>query len=321
MSEFDPNAPAEEGAGLFGLSQDEATAAIHVIPIPFEATTSYGKGTSKGPVAIFEASHQVDLFDVDTGRPYEEGMVMLPADPEILELDACARGAEVDVVNDCGERLNAIVRAAAARSMDAGKIVGVVGGDHATPFGAIVEAASRQPGMGILHIDAHHDLRVAYEGYTWSHASIMHNVLAHAPDVAKLVQVGIRDFCEQERDAAQASGGRIVTFYDAEIARARFEGMTFADVVRPIVHALPERVWVSFDIDGLDPKLCPNTGTPVPGGLDFNEAVYLLREVVASGRKIIGFDLSEVAPGDDEWDANVGARILYKLCGFALASR
>jgi agmatinase len=87
---------------------------------------------------------------------------------------------------------------------------------------------------------------------------------------------------------------------------------------------LPPRVWVSFDIDGLDPALCPNTGTPVPGGLSFAEAVGLLRLLTASGRKVVGFDLSEVAPGPDgrsRWDANVGARVLYKLIGFALMSQ
>jgi agmatinase len=137
--------------------------------------------------------------------------------------------------------------------------------------------------------------------------------------VKKLVQVGIRDFCEDERDFTEASHGRIKVFYDRDIAAAGFEGIPFKRTVDEILQALPQDVYVSFDIDGLDPLLCPHTGTPVPGGLSFHQAVYLLGAVVRSGRRLVGFDLNEVAPGPegDEWDGNVAARLLYKLCGFA----
>ena len=325
----DPSAAARTGSGLFGLDSTPEDADVHILPVPFEATTSYGGGASKAPQAILRASHQLDLFDFDTGRPYESGIVMLEESDEILRLDAMARealdgdGGEaeiLDIVNGASTRLNELVRQATTESLEQGKLVGVLGGDHSTPFGYMAALAERHPGCGILQIDAHHDLREAYEGYTWSHASIMYNVATLLPNVARIVQVGVRDFCEEESEMVAASDRRIICYYDQELRRARYSGVPFDDVAKTIVAQLPDEVYVSFDIDGLDPKLCPNTGTPVPGGLEFDEAVQLLRLIVESGKRIIGFDLSEVSPGDGggEWDANVGARILYKLIGFAL---
>jgi agmatinase len=342
MTAFDPNAPALPGSGIYGLPSQPEDALVHLIPVPFEATTSYRGGTSGGPAAILEASRQVDLFDLDCGRPYEAGIVMLPASPRIRALNRRAKAAAQEViarggdvsgsrrlagrlaeVNAASAEVNAIVARAAAKALDQGRLVGVVGGDHAAPFGAIAEIARRHPGMGILHVDAHCDLRPAYEGFTWSHASIMRNVADRIDAVLKIVQVGIRDASAEELGYAVASRGRIVVHSDGAIARGLLEGRSFAAAARDIVADLPSEVYVSFDVDGLDPALCPHTGTPVPGGLSFQQAVLLLETLVTSGRRIVGFDLCEVAPGQDgdEWDANVGARILYKLVGFALASQ
>jgi agmatinase len=200
-----------------------------------------------------------------------------------------------------------------------GKLVGVIGGDHSTPFGCIRAVAEQHPGLGVLHLDAHADLRDAYEGFTWSHASIMFNVVQRVPQVAKLVQVGIRDFGEAEHAVIQGSSGRIHTFFDARLARARLDGMPWREMVDAIVAELPREVYLSWDIDGLDPTLCPHTGTPVPGGLTFHQAVGLLEGLARAGKRIVGFDVNEVAPGpDDEWDGNVGARLLYKMIGWAL---
>jgi agmatinase len=220
------------------------------------------------------------------------------------------------------EKMNAWVRATVELFLERGKIVGTIGGDHSVSFGAIEAHARRFPGLGILHVDAHADLRHAYEGFTWSHASIMDNVVERIPQVSRLVQVGIRDLCEEEHDRIAASGGRIRTFFDAELAEARFAGETWGQQVLRIVEALPRDVYVSFDIDGLDPTLCPHTGTKVPGGLSFQMATGLLAAVVRGGRRIVGFDLTEVVPAGDgtEWDENVAARLLYKLIGWTLRS-
>jgi agmatinase len=341
-TDFDPNAAAPPDSGIFGLPSSPASARVHLVPVPFEATTSYGGGTARGPAAILAASRQVDLFDLDCGRTYEAGIVMLPEARRIQELNHRAKKAaqavikaggvigndgalrsKLDEVNRASEEVNRIVARATMEALDAGKLVGVVGGDHAAPFGAIETLAARHPGMGILHVDAHCDLRPAYEGFTWSHASIMRNVHDRIAGVSKIVQVAIRDASEEEMALVEASRSRLEVHADTDLARAALEGRSFAASAKKIVAALPDEVWVSFDIDGLEPAFCPHTGTPVPGGLTFREAVFLLDTLARSGRRIVGFDLCEVAPGPDgdEWDANVGARILYKLIGFALKSR
>ncbi|ACG72497.1 Arginase/agmatinase/formiminoglutamase [Anaeromyxobacter sp. K] len=339
---FDPSAAAQPGSGVFGLPHSERDAGVVLVPVPFEATTSYGGGTSRGPEAILDASRQVDLFDVETGRPYEAGIHMLPVPEEIARLDREARAAAEPVIDAgglvpgrqdlaravaevdeaCG-RVNAWVEERVAGLLARGKTVGLVGGDHSTALGAIAAHARRHPGMGLLHVDAHADLRVAFEGFTYSHASVIYNAAERLPELSRIVQVGLRDLSEEEHAYAAASGGRIVQHHDAPLARARFEGEPWAAQVRRIVEPLPREVYVSFDVDGLDPTLCPHTGTPVPGGLSFQEAAYLIGAVVRSGRRIVGFDLVEVSPGPDggDWDGNVGARLLYKLIGWALAGR
>ena len=336
---FDPNAAAAPGSGIYGLCDAAADARVVLVPVPWEVTTSYRAGTAGGPRAILEASRQVDLFDVDSGMPYRAGIAMLDESPDVRAWNREGRAlaeriiatggdlggdpalaAALERVNALGGQLNEWVRTEAGAWLDAGKLVGVVGGDHSTPLGLIAALAARHPGLGILHVDAHADLRRAYEGFTWSHASIMYNVLEHVPGVERLVQVGIRDLCEAELEVIHASAGRVCTFFDDELAARRFCGESWSSQCESIVEALPELVYLSFDIDGLDPSHCPATGTPVPGGLSFQQAAFLIAQVVRSGRTLVGFDLNEVAPGADEWDACVGARLLYKMIGWTLRS-
>jgi agmatinase len=342
MTHFDPNAASMEGSGIYGLPSTLDDSLVVIIPVPFEATTSYGGGTADGPAAILEASRQVDLYDYGTGRPYESGIFMLPESKEIRDCNDKAKRLAVPIikkggdvsnsqrlqnnlnkVNQYGARVNEIVYNLARDLIGREKVVGAVGGDHAAPYGAIEAHAEAYPGLGILHLDAHCDLREAYEGFVWSHASIMYNVMTKLPRVGKLVQVGIRDFSEGEIEMARRSRGRIVTHFDEALTVRKFDGIPWARIVDGIIKDLPEQVYLSFDIDGLDPVLCPSTGTPVPGGLSFQETVALIAGVVRSGRRIVGFDLNEVAPGRDgnEWDANVGARLLYKMIGYTLLSR
>jgi agmatinase len=337
---FDPSAAAQPGSGVFGLPHSEREARVVLVPVPFEATTSYGGGAARGPEAILAASRQVDLYDVETGRPYEAGIHMLPIPGHIAALDEAARDAAAPViaaggienggpelaaaaarVNAASAEVNAWVEREVARLLAAGKRVGVVGGDHSVAFGSIAAHARAFPGMGLLHLDAHADLRRAFEGFEHSHASILFNAMERLPGVARLVQVGIRDVSEEELAYVEASRGRIVTHHDALLAAARFEGETWAAQVRRIVEPLPRDVYLTFDVDGLDPTLCPHTGTPVPGGLSFQEACALVAGVVRSGRRIVGLDLVEVAPGPEgDWDGNVGARLLYKMIGWMLRS-
>lgn len=335
-------------SGLFGLPFTADQAKLHLLPIPWETTTSYGRGAGLGPSAILRASHQVDLFDFDTGEAWKAGYFMEEISDEWTErgrelkekaqerLEFLESGEEseseqaiLNEINAASNELNAWVESQAAEKLKAGKLVGLIGGDHSTPFGLIKAVADHTKGdFGILHIDAHADLRVAYQGYEHSHASIMYNVTEKVrPRV--LVQVGIRDFSRDERTYSEArrakdgsvGSGRIVTHYDRGLKRRLESGESFSSIAKSIVSDLPSNVYVSFDIDGLEPDLCPNTGTPVPGGLTFDHAASLIAAIAESGRKIVGFDLNEVAepePGAGEWDANVGARMLFKLCGWTM---
>lgn len=333
---FDPDAPAT-GDGIYGLPHSPQEARVVLIPVPWDATTSYRAGAARGPSAIRKASAQVDLFDLETGCPYEAGIALLEESPEVMAWNSEARAAAepiiatggrvegklahcLDRVNQLGAQLNQWVRSETERWLDQGKLVGIIGGDHSVPYGAIQALAERHPGLGILHFDAHADLREAYEGFIWSHASIMYNVISRIPSLSRLVQVGIRDLGRAEMDLIQSSNGRIVTHFDAPLKARQFEGESWALQCRQIVADLPRDVYISFDIDGLDPTLCPHTGTPVPGGLTFSQATFLISALAKSGRKIVGFDLNEVAPGPegDEWDANVAARLIYKMVGFAI---
>lgn len=338
LKRLEAGTPPPPEAGLFGASPRPEDCRLVLVPVPWDATVSYGDGSSKGPEAILAASHQLDLEDAAFEQPYRAGITMLPQDERLAALNASARvealrviGGEaspdaiqksLELVNETSRVVNARVEALAAEHLGE-RLVGVVGGDHSSPYGLIKALANKHSqGFGILHFDAHFDLRRAYEGFEHSHASIMFNVMETLPAVRTLVQVGIRDYSAEERDYQKSLRGSSRVFYSRELFRRKARGDSWAEITGDILAALPQDVYVSFDVDGLDPSFCPSTGTPVPGGLGFEEALYIVEELVASGRRIVGFDLCEVAPGKggDEWDANVGARILYKLCGAALAS-
>lgn len=355
-STFDPDAAAQPGTGIFGLPFTREQAGVVLVPVPFDATTSYGGGASAGPAAILAASAQVDLHDQQFGPTYQRGLYMEDEPNSIKELShrcralaepIIARGGASEhpdsdeahalaKINAAGEEVNRFTYNRFTAILAEGRTPGLVGGDHSTPFGAIracaEHAAKLDPaggGLGILHIDAHMDLRDAFEGFAWSHASIMFNVLKHIPQVRKLVQVGLRDVGKGEMDVAAAESGRVFPHFDLAWARFLLDGHKYSDLCRQAIEPLPRHVYVSFDIDGLDPSMCPHTGTPVPGGLSFPQVCLLLEALAASGRTVVGFDLVEVTPGhsageaggEPEWDANVGARVLYKLCGTTPAGR
>ena len=320
---FDTDAAAGADSGIYGLPFSPEEAKVVIIPVPYEATTSYGGGTSRGPQAVLDASKQVDLYDHETGRPYEAGIAMLPIPRKIVSWNATAKKLgrrRLAAVNKISDQVNDWVYEQTSALLARGKMAVVIGGDHSVPFGSMRAHAERYPGLGILHLDAHADMRNAYEGFTWSHASIFHNVVTRLP-IRKLVQVGVRDLGAAELRMIQESNGRIVTFFDSDVAARKEEGAPFAAIADEIVSELPRDVYLSWDIDGLDPTLCPGTGTPVPGGLSWNEAIGLLRAIRRAKKRIVGLDLCEVAPGETEWDANVGARLLYKMIGFALLTQ
>ena len=329
----------ETQTGLFGLPSQRQNSMIVIQPVSWEVTTSYGSGTSRGPEAILAASPQLDLFDIELGEMYKVGYHLEALDTKMRDendrLKALANSVleewdefgetkesvkpKIAEINRGCDQMVKTVEARTKSILAEGKIPGLIGGDHSSPLGAIQAISEKLKGdFGVLHIDAHADLRLAYQGYTHSHASIMRNVMLMKTPPKKLVQVAIRDFCKEEYDYIQSSEGRIQTFFDEKLKTRLLEGESWDRISQGIISALPQNVYVSFDIDGLSPEFCPSTGTPVPGGLSFDQALHLLKVLGQSGRRIVGFDLNEVAPSPDgsEWDGNVGARILFKLCGW-----
>jgi agmatinase len=332
LDNYDPSGVGQVNGNLFGLPFDYASAQTIIFGVPWEVTVSYRPGTALAPQQILAASPQLDLYDFDHPNGWQQGIYMPPIDLDLLAknnyyrsqaaliIDRLEQGkslssdpdltAVLTEINQAGQDLNQWLFDRTSQAIADGKKVGVIGGDHSVPLGYMQALATRYPEFGILHVDAHSDLREAYEGFEFSHASIMFNALK-IPQISKLVQVGIRDVSEVERDTIDRSNGRVVVYYDSLIKQQMYSGTTWADIYREAISKLPQQVYISFDVDGLDPKLCPETGTPVPGGLELEQAFCLCREVIHSGREIIGFDLCEV--GNAEWDGNVGARIVYKL--------
>ena len=337
IAAFNPNAAATAEAGLFGLPFSAEQSDIIIIPVPWEVTVSFGSGTSEGPSVIGEASLQIDLYHHDYPQLWKCGIFMDKCPDDLISMGKKAKDYANDIIMAIGEgadplsnsvlekklgevneacaAMNAWVKERAAYWKNRGKMVGLVGGDHSIPLGYMQLQGEQHADYGLLHIDAHLDLRIAYEGFTYSHASIFYNALETVPQISRLVQVGIRDYCEQENEYVKANPERIAVYFDRETRKRIYKGENWDQLCHEMVDKLPQKVHISVDIDGLDPKLCPNTGTPVPGGLEFEELMHLLNVLKASGKEIIGFDLCEVSPGEDGWDGNVGARVLFQLCG------
>jgi len=339
-NEFDPNSAGIDNGNFFGLPFGIEDAKIVLIPVPWDVTTSYRTGTSNGPEAIMEASLQIDLYDADFGNTWQNGIACLPDNKKIKKLNkkfrkkaesiikAHEKGKDINTpelatilaqVNKASETLNHNIYENAIAILNKNKIPGVVGGEHSVPYGHIKALSEKYLDFGILHIDAHADLRQAYEGFEFSHASIMFNALK-LPNISKILQIAIRDYSEQEKALAEQSE-KIEWYNDSLLFEKQAQGISWATLCQEIVKKLPEKVYLSFDIDGLDPGCCPSTGTPVPGGLSFNQAVYLLKELKQQNKTIIGFDLCEVSPGTpDDIDAIYGARLLFKICSLILDS-
>ena len=341
LKDFDPNSVGNPKNNVFGVPITEEEAALVILPVPWEVTVSYKAGTARAPEHICCASAQVDLLDSDVKDGWQQGFYMRDIERKILmKSDYLRKEAEL-YINDIsqGENvqdnkfmcktikevnagsvfLNNWVYEQTRELFAKGKLVGLVGGDHSTPFGFYKAVAEQYGEFGILQIDAHCDLRPAYENFKYSHASVMYNALEEIKELTKLVQVGIRDYSQGELEYINKSNGRVVTYFDKSIKERLFEGDTWKVIVDEIVKHLPDKVYLSFDIDGLDPKLCPHTGTPVQGGFETEQVFYLFRKVRESGKQIIGFDLNEVGVSRDEWDENVGARVLFKLCNLMVA--
>lgn len=339
LNDFDPNGVGVNNGNIFALPFSEEQSDLVIIPATWDVTVSYSAGTVNGPEQIIEASSQLDYYNHLFNGFWKRGIHSLPIDQKWVEkskelreisskyIEALENNEDVSIFESDIKRINTEcrdfldhIKHKALYQLEQGKKVAMIGGDHSTTLGMIEAFAHEYESFAILQFDAHADLREAYEGFEFSHASVMRNALK-VPQVNRLVQVGIRDICDEEVGVIKSHPARIHTFYDQGLKHAMYEGKSWKKICLEIIDHLPEFVYISFDIDGLDPKLCPNTGTPVPGGLEFEQACFLFENLALSGKKIIGFDVVEVANGSEgDWDANVGMRLVYRLCGAMLKS-
>ncbi|MDA1044306.1 MAG: agmatinase [Verrucomicrobia bacterium] len=263
-------------------------AGFHIIPVPYERTVSYGSGTALGPSAILRASVQLEAFD-GVGYPGRHGIYTAP--------EVSVEGEPEAVMDRIGE--------AVERALDAGALPVMLGGEHTVSYGAIHALHRRAPGFGIVQIDAHADLRDTYEGSPWSHACVMRR----ATDLGiPMLQIGVRSLCEEE---IQVRRDLKVAHLDA---RALHAGIKLYGV---IPQDFPKRVYLTFDVDGLDAAVMPATGTPEPGGLAFWQALNLVQDAVC-GREILGLDVVELAPQPGLHFADfTAAKLTYLLMGIA----
>lgn len=342
IAAYDPSDLGLDNGNLFGLPFTTEESEVIVLPMPWEVTVSYRDGTAAGPETMFECSQQVDLYDPDIVDAWKMGISMEPIPAEWQKkndelrkkaehcIDHLVQGGHpTDAlvaplyaeINAAGEALNKYIYERSSFFLDQGKAVCVAGGEHSVSQGLIQALSERHEKFSILHIDAHADLRQAYEGFEYSHASIMYNA-QKLSQVDQMVLVGIRDFSEQEANRMKDSGGRLLPFEDRTLKRRSYRGETWEQICRDIVKPLSDKVYISFDIDALDPSLCPHTGTPVPGGLEFEQVFFMIEMLLEQNKTIIGFDLCEVAPGvSDDWDSIVGVRALYRLANLMAVSQ
>ena len=273
------------------LTADEQRddALFRVIPAPLERTVSYGAGTARGPAAILEASNELER--ICAGK------------------EPCAAGIVTQEALDCGGSMAEVMERLAQRTeaaARAGQIPVTLGGEHSLTYGAAIGVArALQKPVGIVQIDAHADLRVAYQGEKHSHASVIHLLVEEGLRVA---QFGVRAMSPEESESRERNG---VFWRDAE------------ELVTDRVHRIelpedfPELIYVTYDLDGLDPSQMPATGTPVPGGLDYYQSLHLV-ESALKGRRCVGFDVVELAPdGNAAWDFTA-AQIAYRLMAACL---
>lgn len=277
------------------------TAAIAVVSAPYEHTVSYGGGAANGPAAILKASAYVEFYDDEFKNElcFEKGIVTLKPINFKGHVDAAALGL-IDQQVDALLEMN--------------KFVVTLGGEHTIAAAPIAAHLRRYPAMSVLQFDAHSDLRSEYQGSPYSHASVMARV-AEYMDPRKITQVGIRAQCREEAEYITAHG--INTFYASAIRRG-LHGETWQ---RAVIDTLAKDVYITFDVDYFDPSVMPATGTPEPDGFFYAETLELLRGIVASGRRIVGFDVVELAPMKHLHHPDLTtARLIYKIMNIALAT-
>ena len=320
--------------GVFGFNSTFDNSSIILIPAEWEVTSSYYSGASNAPKSINHASKQIDFGQFNQINLNQYGVCMLDFDAEWTIKHSILKSKALSVIQSlnnggiinqgdalyrdiqhinkgCHDFLSNL-EDVITLNLELNKFVGLVGGDHSISIGYLNALSKRYDSFGVLHIDAHMDLRESYQGFDYSHASVMHHALS-LPQISSITQLGIRDFSDDELKIVESNQTRFSSFYDKDIQAQLFNGISWHDICCSILDSLPKTLYISFDIDGLEQHYCPNTGTPVPGGLSFAQIDYFLCLLKQSDKLIIGFDLVEVCDDDRHWGPNIASRLLYRL--------
>jgi agmatinase len=275
---------------------------VVILSAPYEKTVSYGGGTAKGPAAIISASQYVEFLDDEFFRElcFDVGIATLPA---------------LNFGSKAGKAMLNQLHKTVAQQIEAGKFVVTLGGEHTISTAPIMAHYAKYPKMSVLHFDAHSDLRQQYSGTPYSHACFMARVADEKFPMKRVVQVGIRAQEKAEYDLTKKLG--VQTFYATQIRR----GTHGANWQKPVIDALPSNeVYVTFDVDYFDPAIMPSTGTPEPDGFQWNETMQIFREIRKAKKKIIGFDVVELAPDAKLPHATyLAAKLVYRMLNFAFA--
>ena len=287
--------PGAEGrfGGLSDAYSSFHASQICLLPVPFDRTTTYQKGTDLGPAALIDASRNLELYDIETdSEVFRRGIHTAPA-----------------ILSPTSEKMLQATYEKTVHLLKEGKFVGVLGGEHSISFAPIRAHAERFGPLTVLQLDAHADLASHYEGNPWSHASVMARV-KELPSVAKIVSVGIRSMSSEERAACDREN----TFFAHDLD-------PFDKWIEEVVERLSERVYLSFDLDAFDSSLMPSTGTPEPGGLFWKSATALLRKV-AQKKEIVGFDVVELCPLPVLKAPDfLAAKLVYKVLSYVFLKR
>ncbi len=338
LKDFDPSGVGNITNNIFGLPFEVSESKLVFIPVPWDVTVTNSAGTSKGPLNIFQNSFQIDLYDPLVPNAWKQGMAMERIDPVTsTRNDEVRKKAErvirylesgasiednnqiqhlIEHVNQTCESLMLDIEKKCLQYIENDQIPFIVGGDHSVSLG-LIRALARKESFGILQIDAHADMRIAYQGFEYSHASIMHHAL-NTEDVSQIVQVGIRELCSEEVQVISRNHKTVKTFFDHDLHQRMYEGEVWSDICHDIIDMLPDNIYVTFDVDGMEPAWCPGTGTPVPGGLSYNHVMHLLATAFNAGKRFIGADLVETGP--TQLDGIISTRILYRLAGMMIKS-
>ena len=339
--DFNPNTITPDNGCYFGLSHDPESAALVLLSAPWDTTTSLRSGSSYAPDAIIEVSRYVDFYEPLAPNSWQKGIATAPIDYSIQDLSHRLRSDAERVinlhdelgmsvidnlmyerrlrrVNEGSVEVNNNIFQQASNWLSKDKIVGLVGGDQSVTYGIVRAMGYKYEKLGLLHIDSKCDMREAFQGFDFSHASTMFNIMRDVPQVDKLVSVGVQEFSPIEWERV-SNNGRIKVFTAQQMWSDQFEGTPWSKIVDDIIAELPDHVYISLDIDGLMNECSPNKGHMTAGGLNFHQVIYLMDRIITSGRRIVGFDLTEVSPNiENKADMRIVARLLFKMCSIAL---